>query len=112
MIGWLDRQGNPIPPGTKSLVQQTRVVWTFSAAYRRYPEPLYKKVAAGAQKFLREKVWDAKNQGFYWLVQRDGRVADPMKHLYGQSFAIYALAEYAQALTMTLRAGRRSNSSS
>jgi mannobiose 2-epimerase len=97
MIGWLDRQGNPIPPGTKSLVQQARVVWTFSAAYERIPQPEYKEAATHTLKFLREKMWDAKHGGFYWLVDRDGHVVDDQKHLYGESFAIYALAEYARA---------------
>jgi cellobiose epimerase len=97
MLGWLDREGRPVPPGTKSLVQQSRVVWTFAAAYERYPDPLYRQMATHALTFLREKMWDAKNGGFYWLVQRDGSVADPKKHLYGQSFAIYSLAEYARA---------------
>ncbi len=97
MIGWLNRQGNPVPPGTKSLVQQSRVVWTFAAAYRRYPEPAYKEVAALTLTFLREKMRDDKRGGYYWLVDREGRVLDSKKHLYGQSFAIYALAEYARA---------------
>jgi cellobiose epimerase len=97
MIGWLDRQGNPIPPGTKSLVQQARVVWTFAAAYRQHPDPVYKEVATHTLKFLREKMWDAKDGGFYWLVNREGGVVDGKKHLYGQSFAIYGLAEYARA---------------
>ncbi len=102
MIGWLDQQGNPIPPGTKSLVQQTRVVWTF-AAYCRYPEPVYKEVATQSLKFLREKMWDGKRGGFYWLVDREGHVMDSKKHLYGQRFAIYGLAEYAQAFNDAAR---------
>ncbi|MHB8653169.1 MAG: AGE family epimerase/isomerase [Terriglobia bacterium] len=97
MIGWLDRQGNPIPPGTKSLVQQSRVVWAFSAACERYPLPVYKDVATHTLKFLREHMWDTKYGGYYWLVDREGRVVDDKKHLYGESFAIYALAEYARA---------------
>ncbi len=97
MIGWLDRQGSPIPPGTKSVVQQSRVVWTFAAAYRQYPQATYKEVATHTLKFLREKMWDAKHRGFWWLVDREGHVVDRKKHLYGQSFAIYGLAEYAQA---------------
>jgi mannobiose 2-epimerase len=97
MVGWLDRQGNPIAPGTKSLVQQARLVWTFSAAYRQFPDPAYREAAAHALKFLREKMWDARNGGFIWLVDRDGRPMDVKKHLYGESFAIYALAEYARA---------------
>ncbi len=97
MIGWLDRKGNPIKPGTKSLVQQSRVVWSFSAAYRMFPDPAYKEVATHALKFIREKMWDAEQGGFYWLVDREGNVRDGRKHLYGQSFAIYGLAEYARA---------------
>ena len=97
MIGWLDRQGKPIPPGTKSLVEQAQMVWTFAAAYRQFPEPAYKDAATHALKFLREKMLDARYGGFYWLVDRDGRLMDVKKHLYGQSFAIAALAEYARA---------------
>ncbi len=96
MPGWLDRQGNPLPPGTKSLVEQARVLWTFASAYRRYPRPIYSEVAAHALKLLRKKMWDTKRGAFYWLVDREGRVVDGKKHLYGQSFAIYGVAEYAQ----------------
>jgi mannobiose 2-epimerase len=97
MLGWLGREGDPIPPGTKSLVQQSRVVWTFSAAYERYPEPAYKEVATHTLKFLREHMWDEDHDGFNWLVDRKGKVVDDKKHLYGESFAIYALAEYGRA---------------
>jgi mannobiose 2-epimerase len=97
MIGWLDRKGSPIEPGTKSLVQQSRIVWTFSAAYRMFPDPTYKEVSTHTLKFMREKMWDAEQGGFYWLVDRDGKRRDGKKHLYGQSFAIYGLAEYARA---------------
>jgi mannobiose 2-epimerase len=97
MIGWLDRRGKPIKPGTKSLVQQSRVMWSFSAAYRMFPDPVYKEVATHTLKFMLGKMWDDKHGGFYWLVDRDGNVRDGKKHLYGQSFAIYGLAEYARA---------------
>jgi cellobiose epimerase len=97
VIGWLDRKGNPIEPGTKSLVQQSRIVWSFSAAYRMFPEPAYREVATHTLKFMREKMWDTEQGGFYWLVDHDGNVRSGKKHLYGQSFAIYGLAEYARA---------------
>ena len=97
MVGWLGREGDPIPPGTKSLVQQTRVVWTFSAAYERYPDPVYGEVATHTLKFLRERMWDKGHGGFNWLVDRKGKVVDDKKHLYGESFALYALAEYSRA---------------
>ncbi len=96
-IGWLDRKGNPVRPGTKSLVEQSRVVWSFSAAYRMFPDPAYREVATHTLKFMREKMLDAGQGGFYWLVDRAGNVRDGKKHLYGQSFALYGLAEYARA---------------
>ena len=46
-------------------------------------------------RFLKEKMWDAKNGGFYWEVDAAGEnKLKPKKHLYGQSFALYALSEY------------------
>ncbi len=97
MIGWLDRRGVPIAPGTKSLVAQTRVIWLFSAAYRQNPQPIYQEISSHALKFLREKMWDSRWGGFYWLVDREGRLVEDKKQIYGQSFAILGLAEYAEA---------------
>jgi len=97
MIGWLDRRGSPSEPGTKSLVAQTRVVWMFSAAYQQNPQPIYQEIASHALKFLRERMWDSHRGGFYWLVDREGRLVEDKKQIYGQSFAMLGLAEYAQA---------------
>jgi len=97
MVGWLDRRGYPIEPGTKSLVAQTRVLWMFSAAYQQNPQPVYKEIASHALKFLRERMWDSHRGGFYWLVDREGRLVEDKKQIYGQSFAMFGLAEYARA---------------
>jgi mannobiose 2-epimerase len=97
VFGWLDRQGNPIAPATKSLVQQSRVLWTFSAASQLDPKPIYKEVADRSLEFLLSHLRDRKHGGFYWLVERDGRLNSAKKHLYGQAFAIYGLAAYANA---------------
>jgi mannobiose 2-epimerase len=49
-------------------------------------------------RFLREKMWDARHGGFAWEVDAAGAVkTKPLKHLYGQSFALYALSELALA---------------
>lgn len=96
-MGWLDRKGHPIEPGTKSLVAQTRVLWMFSAAYQQNPLPVYQEIASHTLQFLREKMWDRQWGGFYWLVDREGRLLDDKKQIYGQSFAMFALARYAQA---------------
>jgi len=97
VIGWLDRNGSPSKPGTKSLVVQTRVVWTFSAAYQHNPQRIYQEIASHALKFLRERMWDSHHGGFNWLVDREGRLTEDKKQIYGQSFAMFGLAEFAQA---------------
>ena len=45
-------------------------------------------------RFLKEKMWDAKNGGFYWEVDASGnQKLKSRKHLYGQAFGLYALSE-------------------
>jgi len=40
---------------------------------------------------------DDDHGGYYWQVERDGEVVRPNKHMYGQSFVLYGLAEYYRA---------------
>ncbi|HVG37713.1 MAG TPA: AGE family epimerase/isomerase [Pyrinomonadaceae bacterium] len=91
-----DAEGNYKEGGTKMIVTQARMVWLFSRLARfghRREESL--AAAEIGYRFLKEKMWDAKNGGFYWEVDLTGtRVLRPKKHLYGQSFALYALSEY------------------
>ena len=89
-------QGEPQGPGTKMIVTQARTVWLFSrlarAGYRREE---YLDAAALGYRFLTEKMWDPDHGGFYWEVNVTGdQQLKPKKHLYGQSFALYALSEY------------------
>ena len=81
---------------TKMIVSQARTVWLFSrlarAGYKRR-ESL--EAAELGYRFLKEKMWDEENGGFYWEVDVTGnKKLKPRKHLYGQSFALYALSEY------------------
>ena len=78
----------------KSLVVNTRILWTFSAVYRTKPDPAILKLANRAYDFLLHRFWDLMYGGAYWLLDRDGRPIDMKKKSYGQAFLIYALAEY------------------
>ena len=43
-------------------------------------------------------MWDREHGGFYWAVDATGlRVVDDGKYIYGESFGLYALAEYYRA---------------
>jgi cellobiose epimerase len=89
-------QGEPKGPGTKMIVTQARTVWLFSRLARAgYKREEYLRAAEHGYRFLREKMWDKKNGGFYWEVDATGnQLLRPKKHLYGQSFALYAVSEY------------------
>src|SRR5438876_6521366 len=63
-----------MPPGDKSVVLISRALWSFSEAYRRYPDPAYQKMAAACSKFLRDKMWDKQRGGYYFMVSREGNV--------------------------------------
>lgn len=45
--------------------------------------------------FLFNNFRDTKYDGYYWIVEEDGRVIDENKIIYGHSFLIYGLSEYA-----------------
>jgi len=86
----------PKGPGTKMIVTQARTVWLFSRLARAgYRSKEYLDAAELGYKFLRDKMWDQANGGFYWEVNASGdEQLKPRKHLYGQSFGLYALSEY------------------
>jgi len=77
-----------------SAVFITRILWTFSAAYRMFPNAEYKKMADEAFRILLENFWDHVNGGIFWSVFPDGQVENTKKQFYAQAFFIYALSEY------------------
>jgi len=97
VIGRLDREGKPVPPGDKSLVIISRTMWSFAQAYRRYPQPAYKEVATTCLKFLRDKMWDKQKGGYYFMVSREGRVLDSTKLVNPMCYTMEGLAEYTLA---------------
>lgn len=91
-------RGEPKGEGTKMIVTQARMVWLFSRLARGGgfgKRKEYLEAAELGYRFLKEKMWDAKNGGFYWEVDATGnQKLRPRKHLYGQAFALYAISEY------------------
>ncbi|WP_186577142.1 AGE family epimerase/isomerase [Aquibacillus kalidii] len=81
----------------KGGIATARFLWTFSAAYRVTGKQEYLKQADHLYKFLIEKVYDHQFKGLYWLLDYQGNPKDTRKHVYTQSFGIYALSEYYRA---------------
>ena len=97
LLGQLNREGMPTGRGDKSVVLISRSLWSFSEAYRRYPDPAYQKMAAECLKFLRDKMWDKPRGGYYFMVTREGKIVDSTKQLNPMSYVMEGLAEYALA---------------
>jgi len=92
--------GSPRENGAKGLVTQARMLWYFARMARAGfgDQAANLKAAEHGYRFLTEKMWDRRHGGFAWETDAAGLTpTKPKKHLYGQSFALYALSEYAMA---------------
>lgn len=90
-----DSKGEREKDTDKYLVTQTRMIWGLSAFSQIYPEKekLLEEAKQGIN-FLINYFWDKNKGGWFWKVKQDGTLLDDGKVVYGQSFAIYALAQY------------------
>ena len=87
--------GSRIPKDApRGALLTARILWTFSAAYRRYHDPAYLQMARWAYDDLLAHFWDKEHGGLYWKVSADGVPLDPRKIIYVQAFGIYGLAEF------------------
>jgi mannobiose 2-epimerase len=75
----------------------SRILWTFSAVYRRYHDPEYLEMARWAYRDLMDRFVDKQFGGLYWTASADGKPVDGHKQIYGEVFGIYGLAEYYRA---------------
>lgn len=90
-----DENGNDTGEDEKSLIAQTRCLYTLSSAHRAgYGNGELANMARHGVDFLLGKMWDNEHGGFYWMLDRKGKVKIDQKIIYGHSFAIYSLSEY------------------
>ena len=95
--GRINSNNNVVPKSSKGLVLNTRILWTFSAAYNFLKIKNHLKIADRAYKYLIEYFYDKDNGGFFWEVDFQGKPINTRKQIYGQAFAIYSLSEYYKA---------------
>jgi len=97
-ITHFDKDGRDTREDEKSLIAQTRCLYTLSSAHRAgYGGGKLADLAKHGADFLIDKMWDREHEGFYWMMDRKGNVKIDKKIIYGQSFAIYSLSEYTLA---------------
>jgi mannose/cellobiose epimerase-like protein (N-acyl-D-glucosamine 2-epimerase family) len=93
-----DKEGKDTGEDEKSLIAQTRCLYTISSAHRAgYGGGEFAALAKHGADFLIDRMWDSENGGFYWMMDRKGNVKIDQKIIYGHSFAIYSLSEYTLA---------------
>ena len=81
----------------KGIILNTRILWTFSRAYKLYQEDSFQWMAERAYRYLREHFVDRKHGGVFWTVDYLGTPVDRKKRVYAQAFALYALVEFYSA---------------
>ncbi len=81
----------------KGCIQNSRIIWFFSEAYRILGDRRCLDCARHGYEFFREYCLDGVYGGVFWSLTCDGRILDDTKHTYNQAFAIYALCAYHRA---------------
>lgn len=71
-----------------------RLLWTFSAAYRRTGDPVHRRAADHFRSWLTGRFLDERYGGIYWMLDHAGRPVSERKQTYALAFATYALAEH------------------
>ncbi|OBR64293.1 N-acyl-D-glucosamine 2-epimerase [Paenibacillus oryzae] len=95
--GFISRDLTVNRQADKGLVLNTRILWTFSSAFRLYGDSRYLEMADRAYRYITSYFTDPQHGGLYWMLDYKGAVTSSKKQVYGQAFAIYAFSEYYRA---------------
>lgn len=96
-VGKIDHNETAHPEASKGSVLNSRILWSFSAAYRLTGKKEYLLFAERAFHYLVAHFLDKEYGGVYWTVDFKGRPLDTKKQIYALAFAVYGLSEYYQA---------------
>jgi len=95
--GHLTHRNEVVGGASRGAIQNARILWTFSAAFRHYPKKEYLDTALRAFDYILLHFMDRESGGVFWELDEFGRVKDPRKQIYANAFVIYAMAEYYRA---------------
>ncbi len=93
-LGKLDNSNQAFYDAPKGSVLNSRILWTFSAAFNLNRNEDYLHVAERAFQYIVTHFIDKKNGGVFWSVDYKGKPLDTKKQIYALSFAIYGLSEF------------------
>lgn len=78
----------------RGLVLNSRILWTFSAAYLHTGNKEYLLFADRAFSYIKTFFLDPVYGGMYWSVDYKGQIHQDKKQVYGIAFCIYGFTEY------------------
>lgn len=93
-IGQVDNDNHVNEKAPKGSVLNSRILWTFSAAYNVSKNVQYLQMAERAYKYINRYFVDKDYGGVYWTVDYRGKPLDTKKQVYALAFAVYGLSEY------------------
>jgi mannobiose 2-epimerase len=93
-FGKLDNDNKIFEEAPKGSVLNSRILWTFSAAYNLTQNENYLATAERAFEYLRDHFIDKEFGGVFWTVDCKGNPLDTKKQIYALAFAVYGLSEF------------------
>ena len=92
--GRIDNDNNIFKDAAKGSVLNSRILWSFSAAFNLTNNFSYLQTAQRAFGYLLDHFIDKEFRGVFWTVDFKGNPLDAKKQIYAQAFAVYGLSEF------------------
>jgi mannobiose 2-epimerase len=92
--GKLDNSNKVFSEAPKGSVLNSRILWTFSAAFNLTKNVDYLHTADRAFQYISDYFIDKQYGGVYWTVDYMGEPLDSKKQIYALAFAVYGLSEF------------------
>ena len=96
-IGRIDGNNRIDEKADKGAILNSRILWTFSAAYNYFKDPAYLANADRAFSYLIDHFIDNEHGGVFWMLDYKGNPTETKKQIYTQAFAIYGFSAYYKA---------------
>lgn len=94
--GLMSETGNVDKTADKSVLLLCRNLWFFSSVAQALHNAEVAQIAERYYEYLQSYFFDRENGGVYYILTYNNKIKSNIKNVYFQSFAIYALSEYAK----------------
>jgi mannobiose 2-epimerase len=94
--GEIDVRNKAVADANKGIILNTRILWFFSQAAKKYTNTSYRHIAERSYHYLLNHFDDEQHGGVFWELDHSGKCVNGKKQTYAQSFAIYGLTAYYQ----------------